>query len=430
MHDIKKIEKDFNCFTEALHRRGSASASSSIAELLRERKICINNYEAKKAEQNKASKEIGELAKAGKSDEVLERAAELSDLKDEIKILEDKRKHVESDLEDYLMRVPNNPHDSVPDGYSERENVPFEWSTPDEWKDSGMLSWKRKSFEHIVGDCIKYKKASVMSGFGFSILTGELALLERAIIELMLDWHRGCHKYHEVSVPSIVRKKALEGTGQLPKFQDDLFKIDNEDLYLIPTGEVPLTNIHANEVIQGELPKYVTCTPCFRREAGGYGLDSGLFRQHEFKKVELVRFEKPGNSFNALEEIKNEAKKILELLDLKFRVVELCAGDLGFSACKTFDLEVYLPSQNKYREISSCSLFGDFQARRAKIRYKEESGSKPKFVHTLNASGLAVGRTLIAIVEQHQQEDGSVKVPDLLIPYTHNRKFLFKKDKD
>jgi len=427
MHDIKKIEKDFDAFNKALHRRGPTFAGGSIAELLRDRKNCINKYETKKAEQNKASKEIGELAKAGKSDEVLERAADLSDLKDEIKILEDKRKYVESDLEEYLMDVPNIPHESVPDGESEEDNNPFEWYLPESWKDSEDLSWKRKSFEDIAVECIQYKTASIMSGFGFSVLKQDLALLERAVMNFMLDYHRIENGYSEVSVPSLVRKQALEGTGQLPKFENDLFKVERHDLYLIPTGEVPLTNIHAHEVIQGEMPKYVGCTPCFRREAGGYGSDSGLFRQHEFKKVELVRFEKPENSFNALEQIKNEAKAILEHLDLKFRVVELCAGDLGFSSCKTFDLEVYLPSQGKYREISSCSLFGDFQARRANIRYKEDAKSKPKFVHTLNASGLAIGRTLIAIVEQHQQEDGSVKVPEVLKGYLYGKEFLFKK---
>lgn len=427
MHDIKKIEKDLDAFIAALHRRGSTFVGGSIAELLRERKICINNYESQKAEQNKASKEIGELAKAGKSDEVLERANDLSELKDKIKNAETKRKFIEDELEDCLMQVPNTPHESVPDGKSEEDNDPFEWSIPDAWVDSDELSWKRKSFEDIVGDCIQLKTASVMSGFGFSVLTGDLALLERAVTQLMLDCHRCQHNYQEVSVPSLVRKQSLEGTGQLPKFENDLFKVQGHDLYLIPTGEVPLTNIHYNNIIKGELPKYMACTPCFRREAGGYGADSGLFRQHEFKKVELVRFEKPEDSFDALEKIKNEAKKILELLELKFRVVELCTGDLGFSACKTFDLEVYLPSQGKYREISSCSLFGDFQARRANIRYKEEPKSKPKFVHTLNASGLAIGRTLIAIVEQHQQEDGSVKVPELLKPYVYDKDFLFKK---
>jgi seryl-tRNA synthetase len=361
-----------------------------------------------------------QLAKGGDKSAFQARRDELKTLSEEIKLQESRLAELLSQMEQRLLLVPNLPHSSVPDGRSSDDNpVVREWGNKPQFDFEPKAHWDLGTALNIFD----FERAAKLSGARFAVLYGLGARLERAICSFMLDLHTRENGYREVYPPYLVRASALRGTGQLPKFEDDLFKTQRNDpddtsaLYLIPTAEVPLTNLHAEEIIDAErLPvAYTAYTPCFRSEAGSYGKDvRGLIRQHQFDKVELVRFVAPEDAEQQLELLTGHAEMVLQRLGLHYRVVLLCAGDLGNSATKTYDLEVWLPSQNAYREISSCSWFTDYQARRAQIRYRPEPKAKPRFVHTLNGSGLAIGRTLVAVLEQYQCPDGSIVVPEAL----------------
>ncbi|RLA92936.1 MAG: serine--tRNA ligase, partial [Deltaproteobacteria bacterium] len=328
-----------------------------------------------------------------------------------------KRAEIEENIKAFLLQVPNIPHESVVVGKDESDNLEIKcWGEKPHFDFKPLPHWE-------IGErlgILDFKRGAKIAGARFTLLKGAGALMERALINFMLDLHTRKHNYQEVLPPFLVNRTAMTGTGQLPKFEDDLFRISDPDFFLVPTAEVPVTNIHQGEIIDGErLPIYYTAyTPCFRKEAGAYGKDTrGIIRQHQFNKVELVKFTTPETSYQELELLLEDAEAVLKILNLPYRVVSLCTGDLGFSATKTYDIEVWLPSQGIYKEISSCSNFEDFQARRANIRYRPAPKAKPQFVHTLNGSGLAIGRTLVAILENFQQADGSVVVPEALRPY-------------
>lgn len=395
-------------------------AVADLGDLAAERRRLITETERLAARRNAANQEMSALAKTGDKEAFAARRDELRELSEQVKNLEESLKTLLAEFEGRLLAIPNLPHPGAPVGRSEDDNRVVK-----EWGKKPEFSFEPKPHYELASGLLDFDRASNLSGARFSVLWGAAAKLERALIQFMLGVHTEQAGYTEVAVPYLVRAEALRGTGQLPKFEKDLFKTarsdeDPEPLYLIPTAEVPVTNLHAKEILDGaSLPlAYTAFTPCFRSEAGSYGKDvRGLFRQHQFDKVELVRFALPETSMDELERLTEDAERILEQLGLHYRRVELCTGDIGFSAQKTYDLEVWLPSQGKYREISSCSNFGDFQARRAEIRFRRSPKDKPQFVHTLNGSGLAVGRTLIAIFEQYQQADGSVVVPAALRPF-------------
>lgn len=374
------------------------------------------------AQRKKASKEVGELIKSGMDvDAAKAKVAEtLKTLDAELDQEVARAKAVQEEIREFLMGVPNVPVDEVPAGNDEDDNVEVrQWGTPTE------LSFTAK--DHVdLGEAfsqghLDFERASKLSGARFAVMSGQLARLHRALIDFMLDTHAVEHGYQELYVPYLVGPEALRGTGQLPKFEEDLFKMEGErELYLIPTAEVPVTNLAADEILEADsMPRrYVCHTPCFRSEAGSHGKDTrGMIRQHQFEKVELVQLVPADQSDQALEDLTGHAEAILQKLGLPYRVVILCGGDLGFSAAKTYDIEVWLPSQGRYREISSCSSFRDYQARRMQARWRNPETGKPELVHTLNGSGLAVGRTLVAILENYQNEDGSVTVPEALRPY-------------
>lgn len=406
----------------ALGRRSedAAAALDGADELFARRRDLIRSTEALQARRNAESQTMGQLAKAGDKSALEARRAELKVLSDEIKQLELQLAEVERSVEERLLGVPNLPHPSVPDGHSEADNQVLRT-----WGEAPAFDFEPRPHWDVGAalGILDFARASRLSGARFAVLFGQGARLERALISFMLELHTREHGYTEVYTPYLVRAEALRGTGQLPKFEADLFKTHRSDpddpgaLYLIPTAEVPVTNLHATEILEGRaLPiAYVAYTPCFRSEAGSYGKDvRGLIRQHQFDKVELVRFVRPEQALDELERLTSHAETVLQKLGLHYRVSALCAGDLGFASQKTHDLEVWLPSQGAFREISSCSSFGDFQARRAQIRYRDEAKGRPKLVATLNGSGLAVGRTLVAILEQCQQADGSVLIPEVL----------------
>ncbi|WP_457623322.1 serine--tRNA ligase [Persephonella sp.] len=418
MLDIKLIRTNPEQVKEGLVKRDPVYGKmiDEVVDLDEERRRLIKELEELKAEKNKISKEIGLLFKEGKREEAEKKKEEVHGKNKKIDLLEKELKDVEKRFEYVLLSIPNIPHESVPVGVDENENVEVRrWGEP--------RNFDFEPLPHFdIGErmgILDFERGAKLSGSRFTVMYSEAAKLERALINFMLDIHTTQHGYTEVWTPVLVKPEILMGTGQLPKFEEDLYKIDEEDLYLIPTAEVSLTNLHKNEILsEDDLPKYYTAyTPCFRREAGSHGKDvRGILRQHQFDKVELVKIVKPDESYNELEKLVSEAEKILQLLELPYRVVELCTGDLGFSAAKTYDLEVWIPSQKRYREISSCSNTEDFQARRAKIRYKDKDG-KNKFVHTLNGSGLAVGRTLLAIMENYQRKDGGFDIPKVLKNY-------------
>ncbi|MBX3129755.1 MAG: serine--tRNA ligase [Polyangiaceae bacterium] len=405
-----------------LGRRSEDAAASldDAGELFARRRELIRTTETLQARRNAESQSMGQLAKAGDKAALEARRAELKVLSDEIKLLEQQLAEVERSVEERLLGVPNLPHPSVPDGHGEADNQVLRT-----WGEAPAFDFEPRPHWDVGAalGILDFARASRLSGARFSVLFGQGARLERALISFMLDLHTREHGYTEVYTPYLVRAEALRGTGQLPKFEADLFKTHRSDpddpgaLYLIPTAEVPVTNLHATEILEGRaLPiAYVAYTPCFRSEAGSYGKDvRGLIRQHQFDKVELVRFVQPEQALEELERLTSHAETVLQKLGLHYRVSALCAGDLGFASQKTYDLEVWLPSQGAFREISSCSSFGEFQARRAQIRYRDEAKGRPKLVATLNGSGLAVGRTLVAILEQCQQADGSVLIPEAL----------------
>ncbi|MEQ8259489.1 MAG: serine--tRNA ligase [Alcanivorax sp.] len=422
MLDIRALRQDGDAIREALKKRGYGLDLATFQSLDAKRKDADVRSQDLQAQRKKASKEVGELIKSGMDvDAAKAKVAEtLKTLDAELDQEVARAKAVQEEIRDFLMGVPNVPLDEVPAGNDEDDNVEVrQWGTPTE------LSFTAK--DHVdLGEAftqgrLDFDRASKLSGARFAVMSGQLARLHRALIDFMLDTHAVEHGYQELYVPYLVGPEALRGTGQLPKFEEDLFKMEGErELYLIPTAEVPVTNLAADEILEADsMPRrYVCHTPCFRSEAGSHGKDTrGMIRQHQFEKVELVQLVPAGQSDQALEDLTGHAEAILQKLGLPYRVVILCGGDLGFSAAKTYDIEVWLPSQGRYREISSCSSFRDYQARRMQARWRNPETGKPELVHSLNGSGLAVGRTLVAILENYQNEDGSVTVPEALRPY-------------
>jgi seryl-tRNA synthetase len=419
MLDLNFVRENLDGVRAAMEARGfPTDALDNFAQADTERRRVIAGSDRLNAERNAASREIGALMKEGKRDEAEARRQEVGRLKDRIAELDRARDEAETRMRGMLSTLPNVPHESVPVGADEASNVEVRrWGAPP------AFDFEPKDHVDLGAalGILDLERATKIASARFAILSGAGALLERALINFMLDVHTREHGYTETLPPFIINRDALYGTGQLPKFEDDLFKLtDERGLYLVPTAEVPVTNIRREEMIDAaELPLKMTAyTPCFRSEAGSYGRDTrGLIRQHQFEKVELVKLTLPENSYDELETLTRDAETILQKLGLHYRVVTLSTGDIGFASAKTYDLEVWLPSQNTFREISSCSNCEAFQARRAQIRFRRAGGVKPEYVHTLNGSGLAVGRTWIAILENYQQEDGSIIIPEVLRSY-------------
>ncbi len=431
MLDPKLLRNNLDEIAAQLARRGFTLDTEKLAKLEAERKVIQVKTQELQAHRKSKSREIGQAKKNG--EDVSAILAAVAKTGDELKEMELRLKSLLDETSDILMRIPNIPHETTPDGKDEDDNVELRtWGNIPQFdfaiKDHVDLGSALGTGWNGKGGLMDFEIAAKLSGSRFSTLKGPLARMHRALIQLMLDTHTEEHGYSETYVPYLVRPEALRGTGQLPKFKEDLFAVDGDQetiagdkqLHLIPTAEVPVTNMVRESILEeSELPLRLTAhTPCFRSEAGAYGKDvRGLIRQHQFEKVEMVQIVKPETSLQALEELLRHAETILQKLNLPYRVVALCAGDIGFSATKTYDLEVWVPAQKNYREISSCSNFGDFQARRMLARWRNKETGKPELVHTINGSGLAVGRTLVAIMENYQQADGSIKVPDVLIPY-------------
>lgn len=414
MLDIKRIRKDSNEVIEGLKKRNDEFPIQEIVDLDEKRREIISEVEAKKAEQNQVSKSIPDLKKEGK--DVAPIFAQMKELSQEIKELDEKLKTIDDDIQNKLLYIPNIPHESVPLGKDDSDNVEVrKFGEPKKFDFDPKAHWDLG----VDLDILDFERAAKITGARFSIFKGLGARLERSIASFMLATHTEESGYTELSVPYMVNRQSMIGTGQLPKFEEDAFYLPSKDFFLVPTAEVPVTNYRKDEVLDlSELPvKYTAYTPCFRQEAGSAGRDTrGLIRNHQFDKVELVKLVKPEDSYDELESLTNDAEKILQLLNIPYRVVALSTGDLGFSSAKTYDIEVWMPSYNRYVEISSCSNFEDFQARRANLKYRDENG-KLNFVHTLNGSGLAVGRTFAAILENYQNEDGSITIPEVLRSY-------------
>jgi len=414
MLDIKVIRANPEEVMRKLKRRGGEYRISEVLELDEKRRELLASVEELKAKRNKVSEDIAKIKKAkGNADDLI---AEMKTVSDKIKEGDDQIREIENKITEVLLTIPNTPHDSVPDGESDADNKEIRrWGEPTKFPYEPKAHWD-------IGESLgilDFATAGKVTGTRFTFYRGLGARLERALINFMLDTHIA-NGYTEIIPPYMANSKSMQGTGQLPKFAEDMFKVDKTDYYLIPTAEVPVTNIHREEILEGvQFPiKYCAYSACFRAEAGSAGRDTrGLIRQHQFNKVELVKFAHPDNSYEELESLTNDAERILQLLGLPYRVVCLCAGDLGFSSAKTYDIEVWMPSYNRYVEISSCSNFEDYQARRADIKFRENPKDKARYVHTLNGSGLAVGRTVAAILENFQQEDGSVIIPEVLRPY-------------
>ena len=419
MLDLNYVRENIEKVRAALRSRGSTpKALDDFAAADTERRRIIAESDALNAERNAASREIGALMKEGRKDDAESKRLQVGDLKDRIANLDQQRAAAEARMNELLSTLPNIPHETVPVGESDADNVEVR-----RWGKAPDFSFAPKDHVDLGASLgiLDLERATKIAAARFAILNGAGARLERALINFMLDVHTREHGYNETLPPFIVNRSALFGTGQLPKFEADLFKLeDDRELYLVPTAEVPVTNYYREEIFDAsDLPRrWVAYTPCFRSEAGSYGRDTrGVIRQHQFEKVELVKYSLPENSYEELESLTRDAESILQKLGLHYRVVTLSTADLGFSNAKTYDLEVWLPSQNMFREISSCSNYESFQARRAQIRFRRAGGSKPEYVHTLNGSGLAIGRTWIAILENYQQEDGSVVIPEALHPY-------------
>ncbi|HKG15996.1 MAG TPA: serine--tRNA ligase [Pyrinomonadaceae bacterium] len=419
MLDLNYVRANLERVRAALEARGfPAAALEDFAALDAERRRAIAESDALNARRNTSSREIGALMKEGRKDEAEARRKEVGELKERMAGLEHARDDAERRMQELLATVPNVPHESVPVGRDESAN-----KEERQWGEAPRFDFEPQ--DHVdIGtrlNILDLERAAKIATARFAILRGAGARLERALINFMLDTHTREHGYEETLPPFIVNRDSLFGTGQLPKFESDLFKLtDERGLYLIPTAEVPVTNIHREEILDAsELPvKFVSYTPCFRSEAGSYGRDTrGVIRQHQFDKVELVKLSLPENSYEELEGLTRDAETILQKLGLHYRVVTLSTGDMSGASAKTYDIEVWLPSQNTFREISSCSNFESYQARRAQIRFRRAGGAKPEYVHTLNGSGLAVGRTWLAILESYQQQDGSVRIPEALRPY-------------
>lgn len=415
MLDIKFIRSNPGAVRESLRKRRSTLQLDQFLAIDQKRRDLLLETEGLKARRNQASTEVSRMKKDGQTSEEL--MAELGAMSARIKELDDALKVIDQQTTDWLLSIPNVPHLSVPEGASDEDNLEIKV-----WGEKPSMSFAPKEHDELGAALggLDFETAAKITGSRFVLLKGWAARMERALISFMLDVQTGENGYAEVMPPVIVNRESLTGTGQLPKFEEDLFHITNTNYYLIPTAEVPLTNIYREATLsEADLPLALCAfTPCFRSEAGSYGKDTrGMIRQHQFDKVELVRFAHPESSFEELEKLLGHAESILQKLGLHYRVVTLCSGDLGFSSAKTYDIEVWLPGQGKYREISSCSNFEDFQARRAGIRFKPAGSKKSQFVHTLNGSGLAVGRTMVAILENYQQEDGSIAIPEALRPY-------------
>jgi seryl-tRNA synthetase len=414
MHDLSFFRNHLEAIRSRLESRGFTLDTQAFQELDRRRRQCVTESEQLKAERNQATAEIGKLRKAGA--DTAERQQAVRTMAERIAELDAEANKVDVEFRDVLARVPNIPHESVPVGKSEHDNVEVRrWGAPRQFDFAPKPHWDLGPELGILD----LERAAKVAGARFAVYWGQGAKLERALVQFMLDLHTKEHDYYEVLPPFLINSASLYGTGQLPKFAEDLFHCEGHDLWLTPTAEVPVTNLFRDETLnEDELPiSLCAYTPCFRSEAGSYGRDvRGIIRQHQFQKVELVKFARPGQSYEELEKLTRDAQGVLERLELPYRTVALCTGDLGFSAAKTYDLEVWLPGQQAYKEISSCSNFEAFQARRAQIRMKSGKG-KSDFAHTLNGSGLAVGRTWVAIVENFQQVDGSVLVPKALQPY-------------
>lgn len=422
MLDLKFVRENQEVVIKALENRGSNLSLDSFSVLDVKRREILANVELLKAKRNTASQEVARLKKAGEDAEKI--VLEMREVGDEIAKLDDELRQVEKDLEDTLLEIPNVPHESVPVGKDEEENMEIR-----KWGEVPQFDFEPKAHWDVGEnlDILDFERGAKVTGARFTFYKGLGSRLERALISFMLDLHTEEHGYTEFFPPFIANRDSMTGTGQLPKFAEDMFKLEGLDYYLIPTAEVPITNYHREEILSIEdLPKYYTAySACFRAEAGSAGRDTrGLIRQHQFNKVELVKFVKPEDSYGELEKLTLNAEEVLKKLGLPYRVILLCTGDMGFASAKTYDIEVWIPSQNKYREISSCSNFEDFQARRAGIRFRRELKGKPEFIHTLNGSGLAVGRTVAAILENFQQADGSVRIPEVLRPYMGGREFI------
>jgi seryl-tRNA synthetase len=414
MLDIKFVRENPQIVKEAMEKRGAKVNLDEFINLDEDRRKKLSQVEQLKNQRNVVSKEIGKLKREGKNaDQLVE---EMGQVGEQIKVLDEEVRQIDEKLKEIVMGIPNIPHESLPVGADESYNrEERKWGEPPKFAFEPKAHWDLGESLNILD----FERGAKVTGARFTFYKGLGARLERAIINFMLDVHITEHGYVEIFPPFMVNRNSMIGTGQLPKFEEDMFRVANTDYFLIPTAEVPVTNIYREEILdEKDLPiLHCAYSACFRAEAGAHGRDTrGLIRQHQFNKVELVKFAHPDNSYEELEKLTNNAERILQLLELPYRVVTLSTGDIGFSSAKTYDLEVWLPSFNTYREISSCSNFEDFQARRANIRYRDAKG-KPRFVHTLNGSGLAAGRTTSAILENYQQEDGSVRIPKALQPY-------------
>lgn len=424
MLDVKWLRENLPEAEERLSTRGDEANLGDFRDLDTRRRELLREMEELKGLRNRVSEQIGRMKREGKDAETS--ILEMRQVGDRIRELEKDLAGVEEDLNAFLIRIPNLPHASVPHGTGSEDNEEVRvWGKPPDFSFSPKNHWDLGEELGILD----FSSAAKIAGARFVLYRGLGALLERSLINFMLDLHTKQHGYLEVLPPFLANQRSFLCTGNLPKFEEDLFKVSDTDYYLVPTAEVPVTNIHQDEILPEEqLPiRYVAYTPCFRKEAGSHGQDTrGLTRLHQFNKVELVKFSRPENSYEELESLTRDAEEVLQKLGLSYRVVVLCTGDMGFSAAKTYDIEVWMPAQGIHREISSCGNFEDFQARRAAIRYRPGGKGKPRLVHTLNGSGLAVGRTVMAIMENYQQADGSIRIPEVLQPYMDGRECIEK----
>ncbi|MCM3054235.1 serine--tRNA ligase [Caldibacillus thermoamylovorans] len=423
MFNIKLLRENFEEVKAKLQHRGEDLGDlEKFGELDQKRRTLIVETEQLKKKRKDVSAQIAVLKKENKDAEDL--VVEMREVGDQIKELDEELRVIEEELNALLLSIPNLPHETVPIGDTEDDNVEIR-----KWGELPQFDFEPKPHWDVATELgiIDFERAAKVTGSRFVFYKGLGAKLERALMSFMLDLHTEQHGYTEMLPPYLVNRASLTGTGQLPKFEEDVFLVEKEDYFLIPTAEVPVTNYYRDEILSAkDLPaKFAAYSACFRSEAGSAGRDTrGLIRQHQFNKVELVKFVKPEDSYDELEKLTNDAEKVLQLLGLPYRVVAICTGDLGFTAAKKYDLEVWLPSYNTYREISSCSNFEDFQARRANIRFRREPKAKPEFVHTLNGSGLAIGRTVAAILENYQQKDGRVRIPEALRPYMGGKEYI------
>lgn len=425
MLDLKFLRANFKEVKEKLKFRGEDLTDlGRFEELDAKRRELIAQTEELKSKRNEVSQQIAQLKREKQDADHL--IVEMREVGDRVKQLDEELRSVEEELELLLLSIPNVPHESTPVGETEDDNVEVR-----KWGEIKQFDFEPKPHWDLGTDLniLDFERASKVTGSRFVFYKGLGARLERALINFMMDLHMDEHGYEEILPPYMVNRTSMMGTGQLPKFEEDAFKIKEEDYFLIPTAEVPVTNLHRDEILSGDqLPiAYTAYSACFRSEAGSAGRDTrGLIRQHQFNKVELVRFVKPEDSYDELEKLTGHAEKVLQLLGLPYRVLSMCTADLGFTAAKKYDIEVWIPSYETYREISSCSNFESFQARRANIRFRRDTKAKPEHVHTLNGSGLAIGRTVAAILENYQQEDGSIQIPEVLRPYMGNKEFISK----